>query len=82
MFGSFLNLRSILFGFAQSCGNDISAIGVDTAELISDHYAIETLPPVASRVADLESKFTHVDWHSNEDSIISLYKRTSIAIDS
>ena len=53
--------------------------GSITAELISDHYDVETLPPVASRVADLESEFTHiVDWHSDEDSIISLYKRTSI----
>ena len=53
--------------------------GSITAELISDHYAVDTLPAVANRVAELESDFTHiVDWNSDEDSIISLYKRTSI----
>ena len=52
--------------------------GSITAELISDHYEVDTLPPVASKVSDLESAFTHiVDWHSDEDSIVSLYKRTS-----
>ena len=53
--------------------------GSITAELISDHYSVETLPPVANRVAELESEFTHiVDWNSDQDSIISLYQRTSI----
>lgn len=52
--------------------------GSITAELISDHYEVETLPPIASKVSDLESAFTHiVDWHSDEDSIVSLYKRRS-----
>lgn len=51
--------------------------GAITAELISDHYEVETLPPVASKVSDLEREFTHVvDWHSDEDSIVSLYHRT------
>jgi hypothetical protein len=53
--------------------------GSITAELISDHYSVETLPPVANRVAELASEFAHiVDWNSDQDSIISLYQRTSI----
>ena len=52
--------------------------GSMTAELISDHYDVETLPAVAKRIADMESNFERiVDWNSNEDSILSLYKRTS-----
>ena len=50
-----------------------------TAELISDHYDVETLPAVPKRIAEMESTFERiVDWNSNEDSIISLYKRTSL----
>ena len=43
-----------------------------TAELISDHYDVETLPAVTKRIADMESDFERiVDWSSDEDSIIS-----------
>ena len=53
--------------------------GSMTAELISDHYDVETLPAVTKRIADMESEFERiVDWNSDEDSILSLYKRTSL----
>ena len=52
--------------------------GSITAELISDHYQIEELPAVSQKIEGLESEFEHiVDWTSEEDSIISLYKRSS-----
>ena len=52
--------------------------GSITAELISDHYKIEDLPAVSQKIEGLESEFEHiVDWTSEEDSIISLYKRSS-----
>ena len=52
--------------------------GSITAELISDHYQIEELPGVSQKIEGSESEFEHiVDWTSEEDSIISLYKRSS-----
>jgi hypothetical protein len=52
--------------------------GSITAELISDHYQIEDLPAVSQKIEGLEGEFEHiVDWTSEEDSIISLYKRSS-----
>ena len=49
-----------------------------TAELISDHYDVETLPPFQNALQRWSPDFERiVDWNSDEDSIISLYKRTS-----
>ncbi len=56
--------------------------GSVTAELISDHYTISELPAVSDSVAALKEDFVQVgEWHAAEDSIISVYKRTTQSID-
>ena len=64
---------------STSVQSDFPQSGSMTAELISDHYDVETLPAVPKRIAEMKPDFERiVDWNSDEDSIISLYKRTSI----
>ena len=63
-----------------SVGEDFPVASAITMELISDHYQLDALPPVSEKIQSLSTQFVEVvRWTSEEDSVISLYKRIPVS---